>query len=346
VRELDVDGNARPLLDRVLAEHAGVGSSATGDDDDAVDGLENLVADAVQLGQAHGVSHNAAEQRLGDSLGLLADLLGHEARPAALLGSGCVPVDLVFLGLDRVAVEVGHLDRVGADRGDLVLADLNGTAGVLDEGCDVGTQEVFPVTKTDNQGRVAASADDNAGLVLVDDEKGEGAVQAGDHLLEGLGDILGLLVGLANQKRGDLGVGVAREDGALGEQLFFQLEEVLDDAVVNEGELAVVTELRVRVAVGRSTVGCPAGVADTGGAVLDRVDLELVNEGLELARLLAGVDDAVGIDNRDSGGVVAPVLLATEASEEHLDALAVSDISNDSAHGREFYAKGTGCRRQ
>ena len=49
VRELDVDRNARPLLDRVLADRAGVRGGAAGDDDDALDAGEQLV-EPVELG--------------------------------------------------------------------------------------------------------------------------------------------------------------------------------------------------------------------------------------------------------------------------------------------------------
>ena len=40
VRELDVDRNPRPLLDRVLADQARVGGRAARDDDDALDAGE------------------------------------------------------------------------------------------------------------------------------------------------------------------------------------------------------------------------------------------------------------------------------------------------------------------
>ncbi len=85
IPELDVDGNAGPGLDGVLAEHAGVGGRAARQDHDAVD-LGEDIAHRVEFRDRHGAVVHAAEQRLADRLGLLADLLLHEARPAALLG--------------------------------------------------------------------------------------------------------------------------------------------------------------------------------------------------------------------------------------------------------------------
>ena len=69
-----------------------------------------------------------------------------------------------------------------------------------------------------------------------------------------------------DQVHGDLGVGVAGELDAGGFQLGAQRGEVLDDAVVDDGDLAGGVAVRVGVAVGGAAVGGPAGVADAGGA--------------------------------------------------------------------------------
>ena len=65
-----------------------------------------------------------------------------------------------FVFYSEGAGEVGDLDTLGRDRDDLVLTDREGLAGVLDEGGDVGTEEVLALTQTDHERRVAASADD------------------------------------------------------------------------------------------------------------------------------------------------------------------------------------------
>ena len=93
----------------------------------------------------------AAEHGVGDRARLLVDLLAHEPVVAVLLRGGEVPVDVVGLGLGGAAVEVGHLDAVAGDRDDLVLAELEGVAGVLDEGGDVGGEEVLALADTDHE---------------------------------------------------------------------------------------------------------------------------------------------------------------------------------------------------
>ena len=67
---------------------------------------------------------------------------------------------------------------------------------------------------------------------------------------------------VGDQLRDHLGVGVAAEDDALGDQLPFQGGVVLDDAVVNHGDQAVAGQVRVGVAIVGGAVRCPARVAD------------------------------------------------------------------------------------
>ena len=85
---------------------------------------------------------------------------------------------------------------------------------------------------------------------------------------------------LADQVRDHFGVGLGDELGALGCQLVAQLAEILDDAVVHDREL--VGGVRMRVVLGRTAVGRPAGVADADGAQ-ERLAGEALLEILELA---------------------------------------------------------------
>ena len=143
----------------------------------------------------------------------------------------------------------------------------------------------------------------------------------------------------AEQQRGDFAIGFAQEYGLrmLGHELRLQLSEVLDDAVVDEGEFAVVTQVRMRVLIVGSTVSGPAGVADSSRAIRDRTELEIVDEDLQLARPLAGVQISGCVDNGDPRGVVTPVLEPTKAPEKNFDASVCSDVAHDSAHGTRVY---------
>ncbi len=279
------------MLDGVLRDHAGVRGGAARDDGDPVDGLELLLGDAHLVEHEPTVGVGAAEQRVGDRVRLVVDLLLHERRVAALLGGGGVPRDLVRLALRGRAVEVDDRGALGRDGDDLVLRELERVARVADEGGDVGAEVVGVVAEADHERAVATRADDDAGLVGVDREQREGALEVGDDGPHRGGQVVLTLVGSGDQVRDDLGVGLAREVDAVGEQALLQGVEVLDDAVVDEGELAVLaTAVRVRVLVGRAAVRGPPRVPDAGRRRRERVCLELGHEVGELARLLAGLD--------------------------------------------------------
>ena len=82
---------------------------------------------------------------------------------------------------------------------------------MLDEGGDVGSEEVLAFAESDHQRRVAACADDEAGVVLVGGEEGEGSLETVDDGAERGLQVTALGVLAAEQGRGDLGVGLAEE---------------------------------------------------------------------------------------------------------------------------------------
>ena len=111
---------------------------------------------------------------------------------------------------------------------------------MLDEGGDVGAEEVLAVTEPDDERGVAACADDDAGAVGVHREQGERALETADHGAHRLGEVAEPVVLAADEHGGDLGVGLGAELDALGQQLPLQVGEVLDDPVVDHREPLVV----------------------------------------------------------------------------------------------------------
>lgn len=145
------------------------------------------------------VISDATADRVRHGLGLFADLLGHEARPAALVGGGRVPLHFEGRGLDGVALEVGDLDALGRDRDHLALADREGVARELDESGDVGAEEVLALAQPDDERGVLAGADDEVGLVLVHGEEGERALEAAHDASERRTQVARLLVFAASR---------------------------------------------------------------------------------------------------------------------------------------------------
>ena len=121
----------------------------------------------------------------------------------------------------------------------------------------------------------------------------------------------------------DLGVGLRREDMTGGGELVGQLDVVLDDPVVDEGQTTRAVEVGVGVALGRTAVGGPPGVADTGGGGVRRLFGPL-DQVVERTGPVGGPGPPqpvalTGSDQGDAGRVVPPVLEAGQTLEEDLE---------------------------
>src|SRR6185437_16226192 len=109
-----------------------------------------------------------------------------------------------------------------------------------------------------------------------------------------------------------------------------QRPEVLDDAVVHDGDRVRAVGLRVRVAFVWPAVRRPARVRDPDGAV-DRV---AVHDALEHRDLALGLSrlEAVAVAHRDARRIVAAILEALEALDQQAGGAAWSNVPDNSAH--------------
>ena len=126
----------------------------------------------------------------------------------------------------------------------------------------------------------------------------------------------------------DLGVGLALELAALGDQLVAQRLEILDDAVVDQRHRP--DDVRVGVA----DVGAPCvaqrvwamPVSPCSGSAV-----EFAREIVELALGAAPLELAV-IDRADAGAIIAAIFEPLEAVEQPLRDVALPDDADNSAH--------------
>ena len=173
------------------------------------------------------------------------------------------------------------------DRHDLVLAELDRLAGVLDEGGDVGGEEVLALADPDHQRRVPAGGDHRVGLLGVDRDQGEGTLEpAADR---SHAPRSGRRPSRPRRPSSWAATSVSVwETGVIADlgELGAEQREVLDDAVVHEGDPAVRRRVRVGVGVGRAAVGGPAGVADGQTGHRQRVVGQLLLQVGQLARAL------------------------------------------------------------
>ena len=136
-----------------------------------------------------------------------------------------------------------------------------------DERGHVGADEHLAVADADDQRRGTARRDNGARLVGIGEHQGEVAFEAAKHGQHGADEVASgraVVILLGDQVDSHLGVGVAGELDAGRLQLVAQCHVVLDDAVVDDGDLARRVAVRVRVAVGGTSVGGPASVTEAG----------------------------------------------------------------------------------
>ncbi len=206
-------------------------------------------------------------------------------------------------------------------------------AGLAEEGGDRGGEEVLAVAEPDDERRLVPDADEQVGLVVVDGDDREVALELRVDAAQRLREIAVVL--LLEQVDDHLGVGLGGERVAALGQLLPQLDVVLDDPVEHDREpVGLAAGERMRVPLGHAAVRRPARVAEpvvrVGAVRAGRLD--------EVAEVADGADvvERVVLAQRDPGGVVAAVLEPAQSLEQKRLRLARPDVSDDSAHVRSF----------
>lgn len=238
---------------------------------------------------------------------------------------------MVGADLGGAAVERRHRDAVAAQFDHLVLAQLDRRAGVGDERGHVRGEEGLALADADHQGRVPARAHDHVRRVRVHRDQGERSLQPTAHQPHRLREVRARRELLGEQVGDDLGVRLGDQGVAPFGQFGTERGEVLDDAVVDDGDPARVVEVRVGVGVRGAAVGGPAGVADAGRTGRQRVADHLLLQIDQLPGLLRGGQAPVG-QYRHARGVVPPVLQPLQPGQDHVERGLRADVSHDSAH--------------
>ena len=133
---------------------------------------------------------------------------------------------------------------------------------------------------------------------------------------------------VADEVQHRLGVGLGLEHVALGGQRLAQLLEVLDDAVVHDGDALV--HVRVGVALDRLAVGRPARMAEAG-VPLQRMVGEPQLQVLELALGAAAVEMAV-LDGGNARRIIAAILEPPQRVDEVARHRLLPEDADDAAH--------------
>ena len=192
---------------------------------------------------------------------------------------------------------------------------------MLDECSDVGAEEHLALTDTDYERCRAARGDNRVRMISVREDERERTFQPTNHRQRTLDEItcrrpLGVRPG--DEVNRDLGIRVALQFDACSLELRTQRGKILDDSVVNDSQLARGITMRVRIAVRRTPMRRPTGMAHTGRTdeVIRTVLAELRLEVGQLTGLTLDLDPTGSVENRDSRRVV-PAILHSSQSLHH-----------------------------
>jgi hypothetical protein len=90
---------------------------------------------------------------------LLVDFFEHEVLEPTLFGHDRIPGHVLDLAHDGLAVEVGELDAIGSDDGEIAIGQEEQVAGVIENGGHIGGDKIFVFSEADHGGRAIASGD-------------------------------------------------------------------------------------------------------------------------------------------------------------------------------------------
>ena len=267
--EVHIHRHARQLLHHVSTDDTRVQSRAAGDDLYTLNPRQGFIRPLVAFeDRVTDFLPDALEGGLGQHIRLLVDLLQHVVGPVAEVRVLRLPLHQARDALPGLPVEPVNLRATGFQDSHIAVFQVDDFAPVGQEpehiGSQIGSGSATPggLPTGQGQGRALAGTHNAArrpgrdeghrvvapgfsqGLAYGVEEGASGSQAAPDHMGQNL------RIRIRSQPHPDR------------LQLSAQGGVVLNDAVVHHGHAAGAVHMRVRVAVRRRTVGCPARVTN------------------------------------------------------------------------------------
>ena len=171
--------------------------------------------------------------------------------------------DLDFaVGRTPLRIEDGNLRP--ADHHHIAFFQIGDAVGERRQRESVGADIGFRLGMADRQRRALARTHQEAFMILEDHGDGIGAGQPRHRLLGGIVGRKTLTQQIGDQMSGDFAVGFGFKTVASGHQLALQFAEILDDAVMHDGDAR--GGMGMGIAFGRRAMRRPARVTDAGMA--------------------------------------------------------------------------------
>jgi hypothetical protein len=325
--DIDVDRKPRPALEPIFGDQAGIEGGAAGRQRDA--GQLGKVQRQRRYVYAIGREVDVSRERVADHLGLLVNFLGHEMAVIALVDEKRRGERAGDRALDRAAVAAANGDAFARQHRPIAVFKIGDGIGERRERNGVGADEHLAIAKTDGE-RAALPRHDHQIVAAAEDHgERERALQVAQRVEGRSHRVVAGLEFAGDEMGDDLGICVAGEHRAFGDQLLFQLAEILDDAVMHYRD--EIGHMRMRVGLDRLAVSGPARMADAGVAG-ERMALKHV---LEIAQLAFGAPAAelTVFHGGDARGIITAIFETLQRVDQLLSNGCLAEDANDAAHG-------------
>jgi len=265
---------------------------------------------------------------MADDLGLLVDFLRHEMAMVALIDQKRGGERTGDRPLHGIAGAIADGDAFAGQHCPIAVLEIADLVGEGRECQRIGADEHLALAVAD--GQRAALPGNNHQIVVAAEDHGDGecAFETAQRVKGGADRIVAGPQFAGDEMGDNLGVGVAGEGGAFGDQLILQLAIILDDAVMHDRN--VVGHVRMGVRLGGLAVGRPAGMPYTDLAQQRR----RFQPRLEIAQLAFGAPPPklAMLHGGDAGGIVAAIFQPLQRIDELASDRPFAENANNAAH--------------
>ena len=270
---------------------------------------------------------------LRNCAGLLHDLLDHKVLVTALFGCGHIPSNRAYFLLNRFAKCVEDLHAVRTNNCNLIVVQNHILTRAANDRGHIGRDHILSVAQTNDQRVVATRCDNFIRSIKRDNTQCVRAAYAVNRTQYRLGNvsILRFLVQIGNQVRYGLGIGLRTEYIAACGQMLTQFQIVFDNAVMDNRNLTVAAQMRMRVCVGRFTMGCPARMTNTAGAVQSACLAYLFLQSVDASTRLDNTQAILG-HCRNTGRIITTIFQRMQSFNQDRQCIFSSCKTNNTTH--------------
>ena len=224
-----------------------------------------------------------------------------------------------------------HLPFRALDAGHFAVFQKHHFAGVGQKGRNVGSHEAFAHAHAHEQRRGHARGVDDARLLHAHHDHGVGAVRAAQRAGKGLAKARRALALLADEMSQHFGVGVGKEGVPPDGELILKFLKVLNDAVMDDGNVAILRKMRMSILLHGQAVRGPARVTDAGRGLKMGYIFQPGFQCCQLSLSLHHIDASRLLESHPRR-IVASVFQTMQPFHKKGNGRTISAVTNDSAH--------------